>query len=61
MAGLQESLPTSHRVPAVRGELLARLGDHEGAGATPGEAIALCRTGAERADLTARRDSLGAR
>lgn len=50
--------PGSHRLPAVRAEFLARLGEHEHARASYDEALALCANAAERAHLTERRDSL---
>ncbi|WP_067432102.1 RNA polymerase sigma factor [Nocardioides jensenii] len=50
------SLPGSHRLPAVRAELLTRSGDGDGARSAYDEAIALCRNDAERAYLVGRRD-----
>ncbi|GAB3607586.1 sigma-70 family RNA polymerase sigma factor [Conyzicola nivalis] len=44
-------LPGSHVVPAIRGELLARLGRSDEARAALGSAIALCDNSAERATL----------
>ena len=54
-------LPGSHRVPAVRAELLSRRGDVEAAGAAYDEAISLCRNEIERAHLVAQRAVLGDR
>ena len=51
-------LPGSHRVPAVRAELLARSGDVAAARAAYGQAIGLCRNAAERAHLVQRRAAL---
>ena len=56
--GLDAELPTSHRVPAVRGELLARLGEAAAAVDALQVAIERCRNDVERAHLTARRDEL---
>ncbi len=56
--GLESELPGSHRVPAVRGELLARLGDAPAARAALDLAVARCANEVERAHLEARRDSL---
>ena len=47
-------IPGSHRVPAVRAELLARCGDAEGARAAYDDAIAACRNDTERAHLLER-------
>lgn len=52
--GLDERLPRSHRLPAVRGELLARAGDVDGAAAALALAIERCDNDAERAHLLAR-------
>jgi RNA polymerase sigma-70 factor (ECF subfamily) len=52
-------LPGSHRVPAVRAELLARTGDVGAARTAYDEAIGLCRNDAERAHLEQRRAALG--
>ncbi|WP_082590756.1 RNA polymerase sigma factor [Phycicoccus sp. Soil748] len=57
---LDEQLPHSHRLPAVRAELLSRAGDHDGARAAYAVAIARCANDAERALLTGRRDALDA-
>ncbi|WP_240917751.1 RNA polymerase sigma factor [Phycicoccus sp. HDW14] len=56
--GLDAELPGSHRLPAVRGELLARLGDDRAAIAALDEAIRLCGNEVERAHLIERRDGL---
>jgi RNA polymerase sigma-70 factor (ECF subfamily) len=50
----------SHRVAAVRAELLARRGEVEAATTAYDEAIAACRNDAERAHLVERRQALGA-
>jgi predicted RNA polymerase sigma factor len=60
LEGLDERLPHSHRLPAVRAELLARTGDTEGAHAAYGIAIQRCANEAERALLHGRRDALDA-
>jgi RNA polymerase sigma-70 factor (ECF subfamily) len=52
--GLDEMLPHSHRLPAVRGELLARAGDVEAARAALQLAIDRCRHDAELAHLRGR-------
>ncbi len=52
--GLDEWLPNSHRVPAVRGELLARRGDVAGALEQWAAALDRCRNGAERDFLAER-------
>ena len=56
--GLEDHLPHSHRLPAVRGELLSRAGDREGARAAYGAALELCGNEAERALLESRRNAL---
>ena len=56
--GLDDELPASHRVPAVRGELLARLGDPVAAAHWFGTAVARCHNEVERAHLEARLASL---
>ncbi len=56
--GLDSELPGSHRLPAVRGELLARLGDTAAATQALDDAIRLCGNEVERAHLTERRDGL---
>ncbi|QIX26977.1 RNA polymerase subunit sigma-24 [Nocardioides sp. JQ2195] len=48
----------SHRLPAVRADLLARLGDTDAARSAYDTAIDLCRNETELAHLRARRDSL---
>jgi RNA polymerase sigma-70 factor (ECF subfamily) len=58
--GLDDDLPHSHRLPAVRAELLSRAGDREGAHAAYGIAIERCANDAERALLTSRRATLRA-
>ncbi|NHA68995.1 RNA polymerase sigma factor [Phycicoccus flavus] len=58
LEGLDDALPSSHRLPAVRGELLARRGDHVAAAEALTLAIARCGNEVERSHLTARRDSL---
>jgi RNA polymerase sigma-70 factor (ECF subfamily) len=55
---LDAALPLSHRLPAVRGELLARAGDHAAAVEALGVAIARCANDVEREHLTRRRDGL---
>jgi predicted RNA polymerase sigma factor len=57
--GLDDDLPHSHRLPAVRAELLSRAGDRDGAHAAYGIAIERCANDAERALLTSRRTALG--
>ncbi|MEQ6901789.1 DUF6596 domain-containing protein [Nocardioides sp. YIM 152588] len=47
-----------HRLPAVRAELLARLGDADAARASYDAAIALCGNEPERAHLVSRREAL---
>lgn len=54
LEGLDAALPRSHRVPAVRGELLARLGDHKGAAASLAAAVERCGNDVERAHLQRR-------
>ncbi|WP_240641432.1 RNA polymerase sigma factor [Nocardioides ferulae] len=49
-------IPGSHRVAAVRAELLARAGDTARAVVAYDEALELCRNEAERAHLLERRD-----
>jgi RNA polymerase sigma-70 factor (ECF subfamily) len=51
-------IPSTHRVAAVRAELLARAGDLDAARAAYDQAIAACRNDVERAHLEARRDGL---
>jgi predicted RNA polymerase sigma factor len=52
-------IPSSHRVAAVRAELLARDGDTVAARAAYDQAIAACRNDVELAHLRARRTALG--
>ena len=52
-------IPTTHRVAAVRAELLARSGDVDAARAACDQAIAGCRNDVEIAHLRERRQSLG--
>lgn len=52
-------LPGSHRLLAVRAELLIRNGEREQGLAALNEAIALCRNDSERAHLQSRRDTSG--
>jgi RNA polymerase sigma-70 factor (ECF subfamily) len=52
--GLDELLPLSHRLPAVRGELLARAGETDAARLQLQVAIDRCRHEAELAHLRAR-------
>jgi RNA polymerase sigma-70 factor (ECF subfamily) len=54
LEGLDEALPLSHRVPAVRGELLARAGDVDAARAQLELAIARCSNDVEITHLRAR-------
>ena len=56
--GLDDQLPQSHRLPAVRAELLSRAGDVRGAQAAYALAISRCANDAERALLLQRRESL---
>lgn len=51
-------IPSTHRVAAVRAELLARAGDLDAARAAYDQAIAACRNDVERAHLEAQRDGL---
>lgn len=51
-------IPESHRVAAVRAELLARDGETDTARAAYDQAIAACRNDVERAHLEERRQSL---
>lgn len=57
--GLEAALPASHLLPAVRGELFARLGRRAEAGAAFDAAVRLVRTDAERAHLQQRRQEAG--
>ncbi|MFC6705167.1 RNA polymerase sigma factor [Flexivirga alba] len=56
--GLDEALPNSHRLPAVRAELLARAGRHTEAGAAFDVAIERCANEREREQLRSRREAL---
>jgi len=58
--GLDEQLPHSHRLPAVRAELLSRAADVAGAHAAYALAIDRCANDAERALLLRRREALDA-
>lgn len=51
-------IPSTHRVAAVRAELLARAGDLDAARAAYDQAIAACRNDVERGHLEAKRDGL---
>jgi len=55
---LDAALPHSHRLPAVRGELLARAGDDAAAVEALDVAIARCANDVEREHLTRRRQQL---
>ena len=57
---LDDALPHSHRLPAVRGELLGRAGENAAAVEALDLAIARCRNEVEREHLTRRRDELAA-
>ena len=54
-------IPSTHRVAAVRAELLVRAGDLDAARAAYDQAIAACRNEVETAFLVAQRDALPAR
>jgi RNA polymerase sigma-70 factor (ECF subfamily) len=56
--GLDEQLPSSHRLPAVRAELLRRSGDVAGARLAYASAISLCGNDVERTHLIDRSASL---
>jgi RNA polymerase sigma-70 factor (ECF subfamily) len=56
LEGLEQRMPASHLLPAVRGELLTRLGRRAEASAAFTEALRLVRTDAERTHLQKRRD-----
>ena len=58
--GLDEELPRSHRLPAVRGELLARLGEDAAAVAALDLAVERCANDVEREHLVRRRADLSA-
>ncbi|WP_104108147.1 DUF6596 domain-containing protein [Nocardioides sp. 616] len=59
LEGLDRTLPRSHRLPAVRAELLARTGDVAGARTAADRALELCGNEAEREHLRRRRADLG--
>jgi predicted RNA polymerase sigma factor len=54
LEGLDAELPHSHRLPAVRGELLARMGDDTAAAEALAVALARCGNEVERAHLQSR-------
>jgi RNA polymerase sigma-70 factor (ECF subfamily) len=58
LADLDAAMPHSHRLPAVRGELLARAGEAAAAVKSLDVAIARCENEVERDHLTRRRDEL---
>ena len=58
LADLDAAMPHSHRLPAVRGELLARAGEDAAAADALDVAIARCANDVEREHLTRRRDEL---
>lgn len=58
--GLEAQLGSSHRLPAVRAELLARRGDREAARTAYEAAIRLCPNDVERVSLRRRADLLAA-
>jgi len=58
LAALDQIVLPGHRLPAVRGELLARAGRSAEAAAALDEAVAGCGNDAERAHLAARRSTL---
>jgi len=58
LAALEQVALPGHRLPAVRAQLLERLGRDEEAAAAYDTAVALCANGAERTDLAERRDAL---
>lgn len=58
LAGLEAELPRSHRLPAVRGELLARLGEAAAAVEAFDLAVERCGNDAEREHLARRRAGL---
>lgn len=60
IAGLDEALAHHHRLPAVRGELLARAGRRDEALAALDEAVRRCANAVERAHLERRRDAVAA-
>ena len=58
LEGLDAELPRSHRLPAVRGELLARLGQHPAAVEALDVAVERCGNDVEREYLARRRAQL---
>jgi len=60
LSGLDDLLPGSHRLAAVRADLAHRAGDVDAARASYRQAIELCANEAERAHLTGRLRALGA-
>ncbi|HET8600964.1 MAG TPA: DUF6596 domain-containing protein [Segeticoccus sp.] len=58
LEGLDDRMPESHRLPAVRAELLARAGDTDGARTAYERAISLCGNDAERRHLVSRLEEL---
>ncbi len=58
LAGLEREMPASHRMPAVRAELLVRAGRGVEATKAYDRAIALCGNAVEREHLTSRRDEI---
>ena len=58
LALLDDVEMAGHRLPAVRGELLARAGDLAAARGSLTAAIALCENEVERRHLEERRDGL---
>ena len=58
LADLDAEMPHSHRLPAVRGELLARAGEDAAAVEWLDVAIGRCANDVERDHLTRRRDEL---
>lgn len=58
LADLDDALPHSHRLPAVRGELFARAGEPAAAVEALDIAITRCRNDVEREHLTRRRAEL---
>lgn len=61
LAALESVALPGHRLPAVRAQLLERLGRHRAAAEAYDEAVALCAHGPERIDLGRRRAALGVR
>lgn len=58
LEGLDDALPHSHRLPAVRAELLSRAGDVQAARTAYDLAVARCGNEAERDLLVRRREEL---